>query len=355
MTIVCQSWVRCVTCWWLREHHWSLTSTTLATRYWPSSPTCMLETNFEMALEQVSRLRSSICQYQMANSYAALMGKSHFAAFFASSARLGEAHLIVHVSDLAELAGANRFPWATAEAHLLYEQVLGRMADDAFCVTAQPEAQKDKFPSAEKRPRPDVQHPIKRCFSGGCNRAWLINGMPQSKWWKEPASLVDWPANWDAEVRATPLHDRPAAMFRLKWLTSKKFPFLVAVLLAGRHPCRSNMTSSKSCGKRVFWVGRGLSVQGREEGEASTGKSLAKRLSDWWPKDECRSPTLVFNRSHIWSGGHDEPGILQAQLYSQSCLTERAAGTLQVMLLWTVWWMVSWLLLASTNRSSALS
>eukprot|EP00434_Breviolum_minutum_P030963 symbB.v1.2.027383.t1/scaffold2713.1/size74948/3 len=88
--------------------------------------------------------------------------------------KLGEAHLIVHV--------------------------LGRMADDAFCVTAQMQSR-------------------------------LAN-------------------QW--HVRATPLHDRPAAMFRLQWLTSEKFPFLVAVLLAGRHPCGSNMTSSKSCGKRVF-------------------------------------------------------------------------------------------------------
>jgi len=98
--------------------------------------------------------------------------------------KLGEAHLIVH-------------------AHLLYEQVLGRMADDAFCVTAQMQSR-------------------------------LAN-------------------QW--HVRATPLHDRPAAMFRPTPLQEQHDLF------------------------QKLW----------KEGVLSG-------LSDWWPKDECA--TLFTELSH---------------------------------------------------------
>ena len=62
------------------------------------------------------------------------------------SARLGETHLLVQDLGSAKnlttkhltvraLRGSAK---SHSEAHLLYERVFGRMADDAFCVTVQP-------------------------------------------------------------------------------------------------------------------------------------------------------------------------------------------------------------------------
>ena len=70
---------------------------------------------------------------------------------------------------------------------MLYEQVLGRMADDAFCVTAQPKAQRQ----VPFRRETSMSYVLDSCLSPGCSRAWLINGMPQSKW--KGALLVDSP------------------------------------------------------------------------------------------------------------------------------------------------------------------
>eukprot|EP00435_Cladocopium_sp_Y103_P073236 s304_g42.t2 len=91
--------------------------------------------------------------------------------------KLGETHLLV-------------------QAHLLYERVFGRMADDAFCVTVQMQSR-----------------------------------------------LAD---RW--HVRATPLHDRPAAMFRPTALQEQHVLF------------------------QKLW----------KEG-------LLDALSEWWPKDECET------------------------------------------------------------------